>query len=144
MITTAVILIIAVLVVSGSYLYLIGSGLRNDRSTSGIDAALITIPRGSAVPPSRFNVTQLLTGAYKYPYNFTVVIGVNNTVTWMNNDTVSHTVSSFIVPSGAQSFNSNLISPGDKFSASLTEPGIYKYTCMWHPWLAGEITVKSS
>lgn len=106
-------------------------------------AAIVFIPQGSSVPPASFNVTNLLTGTYRYPFNFTIVIGVNNTIEWVNHDLVDHTVTSFITPSGAQTFDSGLIPPNGKFTITLTVPGVYKYTCMWHPWLAGEITVKS-
>ena len=85
----------------------------------------------------------LIAGGYHYPFNFTVVIGSNNTVEWVNNDQVEHNVSSFLVPSGATSFNSDLIQPKSDYSVTLTVPGVYKYTCIWHPWLAGEITVKA-
>jgi plastocyanin len=118
------------------------------QSSSGLETTVsgaytrITIPDGAHDEPPGFNVTELLTGAFGYPFNFTVVIGVNSTVEWFNNDTVDHTVSSFMVPTGAAAFGSNLIPPKGEFSTTLAVPGVYKYTCIWHPWLAGEITVK--
>ena len=105
--------------------------------------ALIDIPEGSDIAPSAFNVTTLLTGSYRFPVNVTLVLGVNNTVQWRNTDDVTHTVSSYIVPKGAQAFNSNLIPPGGTFEVTLTVPGLYRYACIWHPWVAGQITVKS-
>ena len=108
------------------------------------ESTVIRIPPGSYHEPSGFNVTQLLTGKYPYPFNFTVVIGSNNTVQWINDDTVAHTVSSFVVPPGSQTFNSDLIQPDHGFTVTLSVPGVYKYTCMWHPWLSGEITVKAA
>jgi len=105
---------------------------------------VITIPKGSYIHPAGFNVTQLLTNTYHYPFNVTVTIGVNNLIQWVNDDTVDHTVSAFIAPTGGPMFNSGLILPGKTFSATLTVPGVYKYTCSWHQWLAGQITVKSA
>jgi plastocyanin len=105
--------------------------------------AQITIPNDAHEEPTGFNVTELLTGAYRYPFNFTVVIGVNNTIVWLNNDSVDHTVESFVVPTGAASFGSGLIPPKGEFSTTLTVAGVYKYSCIWHPWLSGEVTVKS-
>ena len=87
-------------------------------------------------------MTNLLTGAYHYRFNFTVAIRVNNTVQWVNDDTVDHTVSAFIVPQGVTGFSSGLIPSGKTYSVTLAVPGIYKYTCNWHPWLAGQIMVK--
>ncbi len=79
------------------------------------------------------------------PENVTLVIGVNNTVTWTNDDSVAHTVTSRIVPSGATSFNSNTLSPGAIFTYTFTVPGTYTYYCEFHPgWMQGTIVVKSS
>src|SRR5581483_5970218 len=83
------------------------------------DVTLVVIPRGARVAPPQFNVTELLTDKYAYPFNFTVVVGVNNTIQWMNNDTVDHTVSSFVVPDGAQTWSSGLIPPQGGYAQTL-------------------------
>jgi hypothetical protein len=104
---------------------------------------VIRIPKGAdSTEPPGFNFTFLTSPKFQYPVNRTVTIGVNNTVEWVNDDNVAHTVSAFIAPQGASVFNSGLIQPGKTFSATLTVPGVYKYTCLWHQWLAGQITVK--
>ena len=133
----------AMLVISAAYIYSSRPNAPNDpkASRTASPGTTISIPKGAAIPPPSFSVTELLTDQYQYPFNFTVVIGINNTVTWVNHDSVSHTVSSFLVPEGAGTFNSDLIPPGGNFTTELTVPGIYKYTCMWHPWLAGQINV---
>jgi plastocyanin/N-acetylneuraminic acid mutarotase len=77
------------------------------------------------------------------PDNFTVVIGVNNTVTWTNNDSVSHTVTSKTVPSGATNFNSGNMLPGAVYTFSFTVPGTYTYYCEYHDWMQGTVTVVS-
>jgi plastocyanin len=77
------------------------------------------------------------------PGNATVVVGVNSTILWYNNDTADHTIVSQSVPSGANSFSSQLIKPGGTFNATLTVPGVYKYDCGIHPWMKGEIIVKA-
>lgn len=79
------------------------------------------------------------------PANATVVIGVNNTVVWTNEDSVSHTVVSKQIPAGAASFSSPTISPGGKFNVTLTVPGVYKYFCSIHPvWMQATIVVKAA
>jgi plastocyanin len=124
-----------------------GVATRDDKASYTIEqmasshVTVIVIPRKAATPPANFNVTELLTNKYAYPVNITVFIGVNNTIEWLNADSTDHTVSSFAIPSGAQSFSSGLIPPHSTFNQTLTIPGVYKYTCIWHPWLAGEITV---
>jgi hypothetical protein len=116
--------------------------LFNARTNPKPSVTVITIPRGALIHPIGFNVTSLLTNSYKYPFNVTVTIGVNNTVEWLNNDTVDHTVTAFIAPLGGVIFNSGLIAPGKTFTATLATAGIYRYTCVWHQWLAGQVTVK--
>ncbi len=104
---------------------------------------VVHIPLNSSVAPSGWtNYTELSSPSFHYPFNLALTIGVNNTILWINDDTVAHTVTSFQVPTGASSFNSNLIYPGKTFTTTLTLPGVYKYFCSWHNWLAGEITVK--
>jgi plastocyanin len=139
----AVILVLSLSLVLGT---LPSSGSQASSTPAGRQASasttLVKIPEGSYHEPDGFNVTKLIQGDFPYPWNFTVVVGVNNTIEWTNQDIVEHSVTSFVVPAGAQSFDSDLIQPKQSFSTTLTVPGVYKYTCMWHPWLAGEIIVK--
>jgi plastocyanin len=81
------------------------------------------------------------------PENITVVIGVNNTVTWTNNDTAGaapgtdHTVVSLSVPPAATPFNSGIIAPGAVFTQTFTVPGTYEYHCSLHSWMTGSVVV---
>lgn len=93
----------------------------------------VSIAPGASVPPNK---------GYT-PNNITVVIGVNNTVTWTDNDATIHTVTSSTVPSGATPFNSGYLNPGDTFTYTFTIPGVYAYHCQLHPWMTGTVTVKS-
>jgi hypothetical protein len=107
--------------------------------------SVIHIPKGSSIPPPNWvDFTNLSSPSFHYPVNITVTIGVNNTIEWVNDDGVAHTVTSFLVPSGASTFNSDLIFQGKTFTVTLTVPGEYKYFCAWHNWLAGKIVVKSA
>ena len=79
------------------------------------------------------------------PPKVTVVIGVNNTVQWTNDDSTDHTVKSESVPSGAQPFASSVLANGQTFSVTLTVPGTYTYECTLHPlWMQGTIIVVAS
>jgi plastocyanin len=73
-----------------------------------------------------------------------VVIGVNNTVTWTNNDTVDHTVASSSVPTGAANFTSAIIAPGGTYSYTFTVPGTYTYYCTLHAWMKGTVIVEAA
>ena len=70
-----------------------------------------------------------------------VVIGVNNTIQWTNDDSAPHTATSLSVPSGASSFDSGMLNPGAWYTVTLTVAGTYKYHCSYHSWMTGEIEV---
>jgi plastocyanin len=72
-----------------------------------------------------------------FPARITVVIGVNNTVTWTNTDTAPHTVTAL-----DGSFNSGNLNPGDSFTYTFRTPGTYAYFCEYHPWMKGVIIVE--
>jgi plastocyanin len=76
------------------------------------------------------------------PDTVTVVIGVNNTVTWKSFDQYAHTVTSLSVPPGAQGFNSETLPPGKNFTVTFTVPGTYDYYCTLHSWMSGTVIVK--
>lgn len=82
------------------------------------------------------------------PDSVTVVIGVNNTVEWNNNDTtgtgVSHTVYVRSQPAGGGMQNSSNISPGKTYSFTFTVPGTYDYYCSYHAWMTGTVIVKAA
>ena len=111
----------------------------------------ITIPRGSANP--EVDITKF--GPRQWYLPRTMIIGVNDTVTWINQDTESHTVTSGIgggmeslvnvnkkgSPTG--DFNSGLFKPGQSWMHTFTKPGVYNYFCTIHPWMEGIINVKA-
>ena len=77
------------------------------------------------------------------PVTATVVVGVNNTVVWTNDDVAAHTVTFTSVPSGATTKNSDIIAPDATFVQTFTVPGTYHYICSLHSWMKGTIIVKS-
>jgi len=88
--------------------------------------SLVTILPGAAYPNS--------TGFS--PPTITVVIGVNNTVEWVNNDTAPHTVTAT-----DRSFDSGNMNPADTWTYTFTQSGTYTYTCSYHPWMKGTVIV---
>jgi plastocyanin len=99
---------------------------------SGASGVKVSMPNGAGDPANPPGYA---------PAKITLVIGVNNTVTWSNDDTSSHTVSSSSVPSGASPFDSGNMSPGATFNYKFTVPGTYQYKCNYHSWMTGTITV---
>ena len=70
------------------------------------------------------------------PQTITVVIGVNNTVTWTNNDATPHTVSS-----DASLFQSGSLSQHSMFSRTFSQEGTFTYHCAFHPSMTGTVIV---
>ncbi|MGG6460958.1 MAG: plastocyanin/azurin family copper-binding protein [Candidatus Eiseniibacteriota bacterium] len=67
----------------------------------------------------------------------------NGTVTWTNEDTVTHTVTSgngIADPNMGKEFDSGLL--GKKFSVMFSKTGVYTYFCQVHPTMVGEIIVR--
>ena len=56
-------------------------------------------------------------------------------MTWTNNDTVQHTVTA-----DDGSFDTGLISPGQKATVTVNEAGTIKYICTIHPWMTATLT----
>ena len=74
------------------------------------------------------------------PAKVTVIIGQNNTVTWINKDTATHTVTAT-----DNSFNSGDVKPGESWSHTFSAPGTYTYYCVYHSaWMKGTVVVLSS
>ncbi len=69
------------------------------------------------------------------PASLTVVAG--STVTWTNNDNMTHTVTS-----DAMGFDSGNLPMGGKFSQMFSTAGTYTYHCTIHPNMKGTIIVK--
>jgi plastocyanin len=75
-----------------------------------------------------------------------VQVSVGNTVTWTNNDSQPHTVTSGSNGQPDNKFNSSpnfnpLLNPGQTFSHTFTEAGDYPYFCMLHPNQVGTVSV---
>ena len=70
------------------------------------------------------------------PATITLVIGMNSTVTWVNQDSVPHTVTA-----NDKSFDSGAINAGKSWTYTFTLPGTYSYYCSYHPWMKGTVIV---
>jgi plastocyanin len=77
-----------------------------------------------------------------------IQVSVGTTVTWTNNDSQPHTVTSGSNGQPDNKFNSSpnftpLLNPGQTFSFTFTEAGEYPYYCMLHPNMVGTVNVSS-
>ncbi|MGW7008817.1 cupredoxin domain-containing protein [Streptomyces sp. NPDC054933] len=70
------------------------------------------------------------------PASITVKVGT--TVTWTNQDTDAHTVTS---QNNAGPLNSQPLNTGQSYSYTFTTPGTYSYLCTIHPFMTATVTV---
>ena len=71
-----------------------------------------------------------------------VTVDVDGEVTWSNDDTAAHTVTSGTAEDGPDgAFDSSLLMPGTTFSHTFDMAGEYRYFCVVHPWMEGTVTV---
>jgi plastocyanin len=65
-----------------------------------------------------------------------IVVPAGTTIEWTNRDAVLHTVAA-----DDGSWNSGAIHPGERWSATFTEPGRYPFHCGPHPFMQGVVLV---
>ncbi|MGD8707381.1 MAG: PEFG-CTERM sorting domain-containing protein [Nitrosopumilaceae archaeon] len=101
--------------------------------------ASVSIPQGTSVPGCEE------TNECYIPYDVTIDVG--GEVTWSNDDTAAHTVTSGTPSDGPDGlFDSSLFMAGTTFSVKFEgfEPGSYDYFCMVHPWMQGIVSVQAA
>ena len=72
-----------------------------------------------------------------------IEIESGQTVTWINGDTISHTVTSGQdgdLDEGTL-FDSDAIIPNQSYSLTFDSPGEFDYYCIYHPTMVGEVIV---
>jgi len=67
----------------------------------------------------------------------TITVSPGTTVTWTNNDSTTHTVTS-----NDNSFGSNQLSPGNTFQSTFNNTGTFSYHCSIHSSMTGQVIVK--
>ena len=106
------------------------------------EVAIVVIPEGASLESNpEFFVPEVIK----------VMIGVNNTVRWVSQDTVPHGI---VADSGYRdpysgSFDTyasadllgGFIMPGESYEFTFNEPGEYPYHGEPHPWMQGTVIV---
>jgi len=97
-------------------------------------SGIISLPTGSSVPGCDETNECFIPAE--------VSISVGETVTWSNDDTAAHTVTSGLPAEGPDGvFDSSLFMAGTTFEHTFDEAGEYDYFCMVHPWMTGKVSV---
>lgn len=67
----------------------------------------------------------------------TITAGEGSTVSWINGDSVVHTVTS----KQQGLFDSSIIASGQQWQHTFGEEGEYDYYCILHPWMEGKVSI---
>jgi plastocyanin len=111
-------------------------------ATSSLNANQTTGQVGAPSPETTY--VRILSGSADSvsisfsPLQVTLVIGVNNTVTWVNNDNAAHTVTA-----KDGSFGSGNVAAGASYTYTFRTPGTYTYYCAYHQWMVATVVVKA-
>jgi predicted secreted protein with PEFG-CTERM motif len=99
--------------------------------------AEVSIPAGSQTPGCEVNNECYIPAE--------VTIDVGGEVTWTNDDSAAHTVTSGTIEGGPDGvFDSGLFLAGKTFSHKFEEAGEYPYFCLVHPWMTGTVIVQEA
>jgi plastocyanin len=129
------VVVIAIIIAGAAYYFL--SAKSGQATTTSLSPEIVHVNMPSGVATNKSLNFQ--------PVNITVVIGVNNSVIWKNDDSAPHTVTSTSVPSGASMFNSGNMNSNATYTYTFTVPGTYKYECTYHTlWMQGIVIVKQT
>jgi plastocyanin len=118
---------------------MMGASNATNATATGASGGNTTTSSVSIVP----GASTLTTDAYS-PNPIQVSVGT--TVTWTNNDSQPHTVTSGSNGQPDNKFNSSpnftpLLNPGQTFSFTFTQAGEYPYFCTLHPNMVGTVSV---
>ena len=108
------------------------SGNMTGNATGASAGDSVTISPGSSVPSN---------GKFFVPETLTVSKGT--TVSWTNEDTTLHTVTSGSAESGnsGTEFDSSYLAAGKTFQHPFNTAGTFDYYCTLHPYMKGKVVV---
>lgn len=113
---------------------LIGVILLPALENSFAETIKVSIPNGTSVPGCEIKSLCYIPDP--------ISVNAGDVVEWTNHDSVSHTVSSGSLKTGADGIlYSDLMQPDKVFAFSFDESGSFPYFCTIHPWMEGLIIV---
>jgi len=71
-----------------------------------------------------------------------IVVEKGKSVTWVNEDSSFHSVTSGFYPEPSGLFDSGHLDPYESYTLSFDEYGVYDYFCTLHPWMKAQVTVQ--
>lgn len=122
------IIVVLVLIVGGLFLY----------SASIKQTNVVVVPSASPAvssPSTQSSQVSIQNFAFN-PQIVTVKIGTK--ITWINNDSAAHTVTS---DEAGGPLDSSDFAPGESFSVTFNQPGRFNYHCSIHSSMKGTIII---
>ena len=71
-----------------------------------------------------------------------IVIEKGQQVTWVNEDSAFHSVTSGFYDEPIDLFDSGHLDPFESYTLTFDEVGTYNYFCTLHPWMEGQVIVE--
>ncbi len=71
-----------------------------------------------------------------------IVVEKGKQVTWVNEDSAFHSVTSGSYDSPTNIFDSGYLDPYESYSITFDETGTFDYFCTLHPWMQGQVLVE--
>ena len=106
----------------------------------GVEGSGISVQQPTASIPSNSTLVKIVANAGSNSFSPNPLeVKVGETVTWINDDSGRHTVTS---KDGV--FNSELMGRGQSFSYTFDKAGEYPYSCSPHPNMVGTVVVTES
>ena len=94
------------------------------------EQSIVIIPKGAVIEGNENLIPKVIT----------VILGKNNTVTWINEDDVPHGIASDV---GGDNFwgTPGVLKPEESYSVTFEETGVFSYHGQPHPWITGSVIV---
>ncbi|MGE0442591.1 MAG: copper-binding protein [Gemmatimonadales bacterium] len=108
---------------------------RFSRSTLAAAAIIAAVASVPADPGGRRHVVIRIRGLRYSPD--TLMVSVGDTITWQNDDVVPHTVTA-----SRRSWDSGLLSTGDRYTLVVTDSTPDRYRCRFHPEMVATLRRK--
>ncbi len=71
-----------------------------------------------------------------------IVVEKGKSVTWLNEDSSFHSVTSGFYPEPSGLFDSGHLDPYQSYTLPFDEYGVYDYFCTLHPWMKAQVIVE--
>jgi plastocyanin len=71
-----------------------------------------------------------------------IVIEKGKQITWVNEDSAFHSITSGYYGTPTELFDSGHLDPFESYTLTFDETGTYDYFCTLHPWMKGQVIVE--